>query len=304
MLPVLITFFNRPELLQEVLTQVKKNENIEVYFAADGPRNLQDQKNLDLCWELVDRYFPNTPNFRKLVHQENLGCRNAMVSNITWFFDLVPYGVILEDDCVPNSYFFEMQLKLLTDSFCAKNFISVSGTKITIGSELSMNFAAVPSIFPLVWGWGTWASTWGKYNPDIPDAKEIVETISRKLYPRKEDWWQRLFFQDTFKSRFREVNIGYIDTWDYSLTATSWRENLLSLHLSSNSVVNIGFNSKGTHTVTDAPNWVPLQYGKNREEQYAIGEWDRDVDKQIATEVFNCNIHDFSKNQMKKVLYR
>jgi len=304
MLPVLVTFFNRPSTLQRVLESISENDNLEVYFAADGPRNSEDKLNLEKCWSLVDEYFPNTAPTRKLTRSENCGCRMAMTENITWFFDLVPYGVILEDDCLPNSNFFKAQSSFLEDSSLADRFISISGSRVVMPGETTSPYQAIPSIFPMVWGWGTWANAWEKYRPEISDAEEITERTAKKLFPLKKQWLDRKLFQDTFNSRFREVNIGYINTWDYALTATAWRENLYSLNLSANSIINIGFDSQGTHTVLNAPSWVPVDFQETKTEEVSVGDWDLNFDVQVAKRVFKCDVMDFSKNQMKKVLIR
>ncbi len=304
MLPVLVTFFNRPGLLRGVLESIASSPDLEVFFASDGPRNLQDKVNLENCWELVDLYFPNTPATRKFMRGSNLGCRMAMIENIAWFFDLVPHGVVLEDDCLPNPIFFKVQNSFLQDSGLAKNFISISGSKIEIPGNVVSSFAAAPSIFPMVWGWGTWASAWKRYQPEILDAEEITAKVSKKLFPLKGQWMERVLFQETFNSRFREVNIGYIDTWDYALTATAWRENLFSLHMSTNSIINIGFNSQGTHTIFKAPNWVPTRFGNTSISGNSVGKWDLDRDIRIAKSVYRCDLKDFAKNKIKRVLIR
>ena len=36
-----------------------------------------------------------------LFREENLGCGKAVSSALTWFFDHVEQGIILEDDCIP-----------------------------------------------------------------------------------------------------------------------------------------------------------------------------------------------------------
>lgn len=304
MLPVLVTFFNRPGLLRRVLESISNTPGVEVFFASDGPRNFEDRNNLEYCWELVDSYFPKTPVNRKLMRRTNLGCRRAMTENIAWFFDLVPYGVILEDDCLPNPTFFKLQNLFLQDLNIAKNFVSISGSKVNLFGEVHTPFTAHPSLFPMVWGWGTWAKTWDHYQPEILDAEEITARVAKKLFPLKNQWLERVFFESTFNSRFREVNIGYIDTWDYALTATAWRKNLFSLHLSANTIINIGFNSQGTHTVLNAPNWVPTEFGNISTSDKSVGDWDLSLDAQIAKTIYRCDLTDFTKNKIKKVLIR
>ena len=57
--PVLFTFFNRPENLNELFKAVSNRTDIDPYFACDGPRNIDENDLVDKCWELVDKYFPS-----------------------------------------------------------------------------------------------------------------------------------------------------------------------------------------------------------------------------------------------------
>ena len=78
-----------------------------------------------------------------------------------------------------------------------------------------------------------------------------------KINPR---YW---FFRNVFTRRFLEVEKGIIDTWDYSLVATLWRQDMKFLQFNGNSVVNVGFDHRATHTKGRAPSWVPITYSKN-----------------------------------------
>ena len=93
--PVLITFFNRPENLNALFKAVAKRNDIDAFFAGDGPRNANENYLVDECWELVDKYFPNIPAAKKLKRSQNLGCKLAMIGNIDWFFSKNQFGLIL-----------------------------------------------------------------------------------------------------------------------------------------------------------------------------------------------------------------
>ena len=91
-IPVLVTFFNRPIILEKLFTAIQGQENLELFFASDGARHKDDQKNIEQCWTLVEKYFKKIDNSHKLSRTKNLGCKNAMIGNIDWFFDLNAYG--------------------------------------------------------------------------------------------------------------------------------------------------------------------------------------------------------------------
>ena len=50
---------------------------------------------------------------KTLFRTENLGCKQAVSSAITWFFDNEPEGIILEDDSPPTLSFFWFCQELL-----------------------------------------------------------------------------------------------------------------------------------------------------------------------------------------------
>ena len=44
-LPVLITFFNRPAILEQLFVAISKRNDIQIFFSCDGPRNEIDKSN-------------------------------------------------------------------------------------------------------------------------------------------------------------------------------------------------------------------------------------------------------------------
>jgi hypothetical protein len=102
--------------------------------------------------------------------------------------------------------------------------------------------------------------------------------------------------------RFQEINSGKIDTWDYSLMATAWRLGLTSLQINGNSIVNSGFGSLATHTKNLAPDWVPRNYSNSKRTSGVMPKLDLNADRWISTNVYNCNLAEVIKNEVKKVV--
>ena len=300
-LPVLVTFFNRPAILESLLKVIANREDIEIFFACDGPRNRIDESNVQSCWSLVNRYFGKVASYRILERSSNLGCKVAMKQNIDWFFNLNEFGLILEDDCIPNDDFFKFLRQALLDFKSSENIMCVAGTDFV---PLNVNHSQElfrESLFPMIWGWGTWARKWKFYELEIDDHKSVVSMAADKLFGSKNSL-KKSYFENSFNMRFKEVNSGIIDTWDYSLLASMWRNDLKSLQINGNLVINSGFTPDATHTKFAPPDWVPIAYRTPRSDSSVLSNFDSQPDIWLASNVYNCTLADVFKNTVKKVV--
>jgi hypothetical protein len=112
--PVLFLIFNRPEPTRRVFEAIRRARPVRLYVAADGPRDAVPTDH-ELCrqareiTELID--WPC--EVKRLYRDKNLGCRAAVSSAITRFFEQEERGIILEDDCLPEPSFFPFCEELL-----------------------------------------------------------------------------------------------------------------------------------------------------------------------------------------------
>jgi hypothetical protein len=300
-IPVLVTFFNRPAVLEKLFSAIRGQKDIDLFFASDGARHATDRKAIDDCWALVEKYFNKTPESHKLSRSSNLGCKKAMIGNIDWFFEMNDFGIILEDDCVPNEDFFRIVGSALVEIPANSRNISISGSDYFPDKLNSNQSKFRESIFPQVWGWGSWAKKWKEYELEIPDREVIVSSAADLLFGNRFSI-QKAFFENVFNMRFLEIDSGKIDTWDYSLMATAWRLGLTSLQINGNSIVNSGFGSLATHTKNLAPDWVPRNYSNSKRNSGVMPKLDLEADRWISTNVYNCNLAEVIKNQVKKVV--
>src|SRR5512142_305008 len=105
--PILLLVFNRPDTTNAVFERVRSMRPAAYYVAADGPRR-DRLGEAESCAEArrIATSVDWDCSLHTLLRDENLGAGPAVASAIQWFFDQVPAGIILEDDCVPNSSFF------------------------------------------------------------------------------------------------------------------------------------------------------------------------------------------------------
>ena len=126
--PILVTGFNRPDLLELALDKLALANCSNVYIAIDGPRESfnVDKPKVQACRELAESFNSLNPDRNRLL-QINLGCGHAMSSAIDSFFDKVEDGIIIEDDIDFDISFLEMMDYLLTKLYHDPAVGSITG---------------------------------------------------------------------------------------------------------------------------------------------------------------------------------
>lgn len=106
--PVLFLIFNRLDTTKQVFSVIQKVKPKKLYIASDGPRNSRggEKEIVNSVREYVLDNINWDCEIKTLFRDENLGCKNAVSSAITWFFQNEEQGIILEDDCLPDLSFF------------------------------------------------------------------------------------------------------------------------------------------------------------------------------------------------------
>ena len=105
--PILFLIFNRPDNTSLVFEEIRKIKPRYLYVAADGPRaDKLGEKELCEATRAIISQVDWPCELKTLFRDYNLGCGKAVSEAITWFFNSVEQGIILEDDCLPDSSFF------------------------------------------------------------------------------------------------------------------------------------------------------------------------------------------------------
>lgn len=239
--PVLFLIFNRPDMSQLVFAHIREVRPARLFIAADGPRSNQPRDD-ELCTQtrkiinLVD--WPC--ELHTLFQQENLGCKVAISTAITWFFENVEEGIILEDDCVPDLSFFTFCEVLLQKYKEDTRIGMISGDQFV--SKLDTDESYYFSNFPHIWGWASWRRSWQNYDslikewPKLRKVNWLVEKTGTKS------------FAENWINIFDKVYNGEINTWSYQVVFMLWTQNQLSIAPTHNLISNIGFGVASTHT--------------------------------------------------------
>jgi hypothetical protein len=235
--PILLLIFNRPVQTKEVFGKIRQCKPKYLYVAADGPRSnhADDLENCASARRLVIDSIDWSCEVKTLFRNENLGCGKAVSGAITWFFENVEEGIILEDDCSPDLSFFEFCQVLLEKYRNSEQVMMISGFSFHKKSEFkeSYYFSRMSSI----WGWATWKRSWQLYDFHVDHRTDFNNSF---LFI--EEGQVRKAFQDMLK----ETALGKIDTWDIQWSFAVAKNNGLGIVPLMNLVQNIGYS--GAHT--------------------------------------------------------
>lgn len=243
-LPILFLVFNRPHTTQRVFEAIRQARPPRLYVAADGPRanregEVEKVKQVRKIVTQVD--WPC--EVKILFREKNLGCKTAVSSAISWFFEHEERGIILEDDCLPHLDFFRFCEELL-EYYADDNRVWVITGNNFQDAQVRGNGSYYFSKYSHCWGWASWRRAWEKYEVGIsfwPEWKKSTDWQKKIPDPVERRYWER---------PFDWVYQGKIDTWDYQWTATVWYYGGLTAIPNVNLVSNIGFGSDATHTLS------------------------------------------------------
>ena len=244
--PILFLIFNRPQLTARVFGAIRESRPAKLYVAADGPRP-EKAGEWKLCAEtrtILDQVDWDC-DVKTLLRDENLGCGRAVSEAITWFFQQEEEGMILEDDCLPDATFFPFCREMLSRFRESQEVGSVSGDNFfppSLHSDQPYHF----SKYAQIWGWASWRRFWRLYDFHLKGDLAEWEEIIRKVNPIENHarYWIQVF---------KAMRSGLIDTWDYQVMFSAWRNGLVHIYPSKNLIVNLGYGAEATHTRFESP---------------------------------------------------
>jgi hypothetical protein len=241
---VLFLVFNRLDTTKQVFEAICQAKPPRLYIAADGARATKEGE-ADKVNAVRDYILSNIDwecEVKTLFREQNLGCKYAVSSAITWFFENEEMGIILEDDCLPSQSFFWFCEELLERYKDDMRIGQISGDNFQNGikrGEADYYF----SIYNHIWGWASWVNRWKNYDVmlnHIKDSNFIEDLFSDKKTIR--------YWKDTFETMKQQK----INTWDYQWTFTLWNNEQLTILPNVNLIKNIGFGADATHTTGES----------------------------------------------------
>ena len=249
--PILLITFNRPDHVRRVLTEILKREPQSLYVCQDGARDgnendrIKCQEVRDVVKELTSPYAIDHKDFmlHTLFQSRNLGCGPGPQAGITWFFEHVEQGIVMEDDCLPHPDFFGYCEELLERYKDNKQVQFINSTLYHNRWKCDASYGF--SHYMVTGAWAAWRETWQGFDLDLLDlnAWQFRKQVLRLTKNRAEaNWWY-------FKVKEIQQDRAQKSYWDYQMQIHLFRNSALTIHPKVNLISNIGFDAEGTHTM-------------------------------------------------------
>lgn len=239
--PVLFLIFNRPIETSEVFSRIREYRPRKLFIAADGPRsNSPDDQELCAETKLIIERIDWDCKINTLFREDNLGCKRAVESAISWFFEHVQEGIILEDDCVPHGNFFHFCHELLVENRHNEKIALIAGFNPIDSRDFSHEYRY--SSYAGIWGWATWKRAWEHYSPTFDGLADFLDSARLNQIlnsPEEAAYWSETFLKESVQNQ---------RSWAYPWLYSWWRRGAKGILPTVNLVSNIGFGAAATHT--------------------------------------------------------
>jgi len=240
--PILVIFWNRPALLEGLLSSLQGLQPERLYLACDGPRadDPDNQELVQRCRDLAEQRLTWSVQVQRRYADTNQGCRAGVAGAIGWFFEQEEEGIVLEDDVHPDPSFFPFMQELLERYRHDTRVGSISSHyfhRQASDSASSYRF----SIYNHCWGWGSWRRAWAHYDYSLSSWPAFRDQgfLAGLGDVRFRRYWTRIL---------NATACGEIDTWDFAWTYSHWKAGMLSCVPDRCLVENAGFGPDATHT--------------------------------------------------------
>ena len=238
--PVAFLIFNRPNTTQQVFEEIRRARPTKLLVVADGPRP-DKEGEAEKCQavrniiDTVDWPCEVLKNYSDV----NLGCKIRVSSGLDWVFEQVEEAIILEDDCLPNQFFFGFCQEMLQRYRDDTRVMMITGTNPLIETKNASESYCFSRYFS-IWGWATWRRAWKLYDIEMSNWPRLKsEGQLCNVYTKR-------YAQRAIKTMFDVAYNKCIDTWDIQWAYSCLFNNGLCLVPKLNLISNIGL--VGTHT--------------------------------------------------------
>lgn len=233
---VLLITFVRKKNIKKLLKILDNRYVSRIYIYSNYSEKSNDIEKINYIRNTIKKN-----NLKKKIYfsKEYRPVHESIPHAISWFFSNEKNGIILEDDCLPNTYFFKFCLENI-NKLNNKKYMLISGNRYSPANNDYKNLYA--SIYFHGWGWATTQNNWNNfiyYLNNNFNKKNIfnlhpIKSIFSKMY------WINIFYLIKNKKLF---------SWDYMLQKYLFDKKKLCIIPNKNLVKNNGIDKFAQNTL-------------------------------------------------------
>ncbi|MDO4191001.1 MAG: hypothetical protein Q4D14_04880 [Bacteroidales bacterium] len=246
--PILLITFNRPRHTQRVLEVIMQAKPKDLYVFQDGARdgNENDAIRCKAVREVVKTLTDNTATVLHTNYSsKNLGCGAGPMTGISWFFDNVEQGIVMEDDCLAHPDFFGYCEEMLQRYKDNPQVMFINSTLYNNRWQCRESYGF--SRYMVTGAWASWREVWQGFDLDLHtlNANAFFRHVNKLTHNVAEaEWWW-------YKVKEIQRDQSKKSYWDYQMQIHLFRKDAITIHPKVNLVSNIGFDTEGTHTLNN-----------------------------------------------------
>lgn len=209
--PILLVMYNRPDKTYNLLNNLflTKNNFSKIYIKIDGPKNKNDEFNVQRVTEIINSYKDRLNIVDIKAEQGNLGLQKNIILSVDYVLSKEKTVIVLEDDQLASKEFFEFCDLMLEKYATEEKIFQISGS-CYLPNSLKKNFYYL-SKFPDCVGWATWRNSWKKLRRNLSFSEVVREKVVFNYYKNLSiSHW---FYEYLFREHFAEPKKGLWTTW-------------------------------------------------------------------------------------------
>ncbi|MCK4786759.1 MAG: FkbM family methyltransferase, partial [Desulfobacteraceae bacterium] len=237
-IPVILVCYNRPKHTLEVLKALREHNIKNIYIFSDAPKSHEDEEAVSLTRQLVQNIDWTKPKI--IERTENLGLARNIVSAVDYVFEKYDRLILLEDDCVPQRYFFDFVHTCLKKYENNQRVFGISGYTVQIPDKILSDYPFDLYFCPRIgsWGWATWKRAWAHHEKDLYKLIRIANEKNIDLSRAGSDI--PTFIESFLKGQLKDV-------WTLNWVLSVYINNGVYIYPTRTHISNIGTDGTGAH---------------------------------------------------------
>ena len=173
-IPVIVITYNRPLHTAQVLEALRRHSIKNIYIFSDAPKTEHDVKGVSDTRSLIDEIHWTSPSV--IYQKENIGLAKSIVNATNSVFEKYDRLILLEDDCVPQQYFFDYMFECLKRYESNDKIFGISGYTIPLPKRILASYPYDNYFFSRIcsWGWATWKRAWNLHDNDLRKLLDVT----------------------------------------------------------------------------------------------------------------------------------
>lgn len=247
--PVALITYNRPIHTHKVLEALQSMGQKNLYIFSDGPKTQADVPLVESTRRLIRQIRWTKPFL--VERNQNLGLARSIVSAVSRVFEDHDRLILLEDDCVPQTHFFNFMHTCLAKYEPIEKIYGISGHTVHLPDHLLERYPYDLYFSPRIgsWGWATWKRAWKDFEFDLEAAYQKAVRNRIDLNQGGTDIPANI--QSMLNGNLRDV-------WTLNWVLTVYLNNGYYIFPTRSHVKNIGTDGSGVHCGTTEKYDTPI----------------------------------------------